>query len=166
MRAELKQDLRDTVKGLSDFYNVLKTKYDNHVALSRMIYALEILGHRRYGCRAVRELERLLQCKPEPFNPFTDLRSGIDTHDFCLHQCLAIACRILPEESNKYFKIHFAKILKVNHQTMKTPCEVITKLLEHDKITFDNQLDLVEEAFIKSKLSESKIKEYHESGKD
>lgn len=165
MRAELNQDLRDGVKRPSDLVNALTVHYTIPIAVSRIIYSLEILGHRRYGYRSIRYLQQHLNQKVKPFDPSSDLRAGVHPQKFCLHQCLAVACQILPEEHKGSFAKHFGKKLSINPKTMKTPCNVITRLLERDEVDFENHIDVIEEAFIKSKLSESKIKRYHDMGK-
>ena len=164
MRLELSQTNIDNANHPSDLYRALADHYsDPGVALARLIYALRILGHRRYGCRAIRELE-LLEQKPEPFDPSSSVvKQDADLDDFCLHQCLALACQVLPKESYESFINHFSPILNINPKTVNTPCEIVTQLIEKDKISAKNYLDLMEEALIKSRLSDREIKEYMEN---
>ena len=159
MQTELSLTERDKVKQPSDLYHALKNSYkDPAVLLARFIYALERLGHRRYGRRAVRELE-VAHCPPR----FDLANLKADRNNFILHQCLAMVCCILPRDCYDSFIAYFAKKLGVNPKKFQTPCHILTKLLERKFITPDNQLDLIEDALIKVELSENKIKEYIES---
>lgn len=158
MHSELTQPEIDNAKKPSDLYHALaKHHSDQTESSARFIYALRMLGHKRYGCRAVREL-------PGEFPAFDVAKLEVEKqHQFLFHQCLVIACRLLPRKCYHGFVAHFAKKLKVNPDNFDTPCSILTKSLKKGFITPDNQLDLLEEAFIKAELSENKIKEYAES---
>lgn len=164
MRLELSQAELESVRYLSDLFRTLEKHYDNsEVLLARFMYTLKILGHGRYGERAIRGLESLQQ-KLNPFSLDKDLKRGVDFDNFCLHQHLALACSMVPKEGNKCVIRQFARMINVNPSTVSTPCEIVTKLIESRKITVKNQLDLVEEVFIKSKLfSEDQLRKYREN---
>ena len=166
MRLELSQSELETAKHPSDLFHGLSKYYDHlEIVVARLMYALKILGHKRYGQRAIRELEQLPQT-PETFHPDTDVKHGTCLENFYLHQCLALACRMVPNgESANRFVTHFANILKINPSTVSTPCEIIIKLIERDKICSKNQLNLLEEAFVKLNLSDSHIRDYTENCK-
>ena len=85
MRSELTQDERDSAKSPSDLARCLQEQYDNPIVLqARFIYILEMLGHRYYGCRAVRKLEKTRETPP--FNITTDLPPNVNKKEFLLHQ--------------------------------------------------------------------------------
>ena len=159
LRSELKQVQLDTIRSVTDLYDVLQRVYDDpEKVFARLVYALTLLGHRRYGKFAIRKLPQ----RPPEFNPLTSLPAHVDPESFFLHQCLATVCRIIPEEGDtiERFIKHVAKLMCVNPSTLKTPCEALIKLLELVKIDQVNHLDLIEEALIKCGVSENTIKEY------
>lgn len=161
MRCELTQKERDTAHKCSSLYYALTNHYKKEDSLARFYYALKILGHRRYGCRAARELEGT----PQEF----DVAAKVQDHnksDFILHQCLAIVCRLIPSEYYRGFITHIAKELRVNPDLFNTPCDVLIKALEENYFMSTNQFNLIEDALIKAGLSESKIREYVESCQD
>ena len=163
IRSELTQDECNRIESASDLYHALAKHYTTPTALlSRLIYALENLGHRRYGHKAVREL---LRHSLPPFELRTDkLRSGWTKNDFILLQRLAVLCCMLPESCHSRFISHFAKKkLNANPSIYQSPCKVLTKLLLERIITKDNLFDEIEEALIKVELSESQIKEYFDN---
>ena len=162
LRSELKQVQLDTIRSVTDLYDVLQRVYDDQEKVfARIVYVLTLLGHRRYGKLAIR---KLLQ-RPPKFNPTNSLPQNVDLERFFLHQCLATVCRVIPEEGaiiERFIK-HVAKLIDVNPKTLKTPCEALVKLLELDRISYENYLDLIEVALIKCGVSESIIKEYLKS---
>ena len=163
VRSELTQDECDRIESVSDLYHALAEHYTTPKALlSRLIYALENLGHRRYGHRAVRELSRY---SLPPFElSMAKLRSGLTGNDFILLQRLAVLCCMLPESCHSKFISHFAKKkLNANPSIYQSPCKVLTKLLLEHMITKDNLFDEIEEALIKLEISESQIKEYFDN---
>ena len=56
LRTELTQTERDKAKTASDLYYALANHTDSEALLARYVYALEKLGRRRHGYRAVRKL--------------------------------------------------------------------------------------------------------------
>lgn len=166
VRSELTQEECDRVISASDLYHALAKHYtDPKVLLARFIYALEKLGHRRYGHRAVRELSSNHSLPPA----FTDLakvkfRPAVDRNEFILLQRLAVLCCMLPEGCHPKFTSHFAKKkLNANPSIYQTPCDILTKLLLERVLTTDNLFNEIEEALIKVELSESQIKEYFDN---
>ena len=160
MRCELTQDERDSIKDTLSLCNCLLKHYNPtnlEELLSRVIYALEILGHRRYGYRAIRKIEK--KCKPPPF----DIDGLVEKEKFLLHQYLAVACRLIPQSSNRSFIIHCAKELSHNPNKYATPCSIITQLLEQDKLTVKNHKEFMEEALIKADFSELQLNVYHDT---
>ena len=154
-RSELTQRERDEVKRPSDLYHALANHYsDPAVQLARFIYALEKLGHRRYGSRAVRELGQANGII------FDHTKLNGDTNIFLLHQHLADLCCMLPNTYQSKLIDHFAKELQINPSTCKTPCEILTKALEKEILTADDHINVIEDALIKVGLSENKIKVY------
>lgn len=163
VRSELSQDECEKVKSVSDLYHALAKHYaDPIVLLARFIYALENLGHRRYGHRAVRELSRY---SLPPFDlTMAKLRPEMTGNDFILLQRLAVLCCMLPESCYPKFISHFAKKkLNANPSIYQTPCDILTKLLLELIITTDTLFNEIEEALIKVELSESQIKEYFDN---
>jgi hypothetical protein len=133
VRSELSQDECDRVESVSDLYHALAEHYATpRELLSRLIYALENLGHRRYGHKAVRELSRY--SLPTFELTMAKLRSNSTGDDFILLQRLAVLCCMLPESCHSRFISHFAKKkLNANPNIYQTvPCAILTKLLlEH-----------------------------------
>ena len=160
LRSELKQVQLDGIKSAADLSNALKGVYDDEQKiLSRVMYALKILGHRRYGYYALRQLNKAMTIQQIEFDS-SFLPASIDRDEFCLYQCLAIVCVVLPRESNERFIKHFAKQLEINPGTVKTPCEILIKMIQAEKISCKNHENLIEEALIKSHLPDDKIKKY------
>lgn len=160
LRSELKQTQLDNITRSSDLYNALKNSKvydDEHSILARIMYALMVLSHRRYGHNALRRLGKE-QCQ-SPFK-ISSLPARVDHAKFSMCQCLATACVVLKPENNERFIKHFANQLEINRNTVKTPCEIFVKMLQSDKITSENYHDLIEEAMVKSHLSDEKIEEY------
>ena len=166
VRSELTQEECDKVRSASDLYHALEKHYtDPKVLLARFIYALEKLGHRRYGHRAVRELSSK-HSLPLAFADLTmeKFKPIIDRNEFILLQRLAVLCCMLPEGCHPKFISHFAKKkLNANPSIYQTPCDILTNLLLERIITMDNLFNEVEEALIKVELSESQIKEYFDN---
>ena len=166
VQCELTQDECDKVKSVSDLYHALAKHYtDPIVLLARFIYALENLGHRRYGHRAVRELSSY--SLPQFDLTMAKLRFKMTRNDFILLQRLAVLCCMLPESCQSRFISHFAKQKHVNANPsiFQTPCDILTKLFLEHIITADNLFNEIEEALIKVELSESQIKEYFDNYK-
>ena len=166
MRSELKQSERDEAKFPSDLAHCLmKSHYhDPSILLARFIYALKILGHRRYGYRAIRRIYSTISTNPSSL----DIEFEIDEHvganrkDFLLNQYLATACRLISQKYSKRFILCCAKKLGHNPEKYTTPCEVITKLLDGDLLTLDNHVDFMEEAMITADVPERVLQEYQD----
>jgi hypothetical protein len=162
MQSELTQTERDSATSPTDLLHCLKRKYITPTVLyARIAYSLEIVGHRFYGYRAVRKMEKV--CTPPRFDVVTQLHSTTNIDEFFLHQCLAVACRLIPESSWEGFIFHCAEMLNHNRARYSTPCQVITKMLREGVLTTENYEDIVEEALIKAGVSESILHKYHKS---
>ena len=160
LHSELKQVQLESIKSSADLCNALKEVYDDEQKiLSRIMCALKILGHRRYGHYSLRKLQKTITLQQTEFDS-SCLPEYVDRAEFCLYQCLAMVCVVLPQEINERFIKHFAKQLEINPSTVKTPCEVLIKMIQADRISCANHEALIEEAMIKSHLSDEKIKKY------
>ena len=162
MQSELTQTERDSANSPTDLLHCLKRKYITPTELyARMAYSLEIVGHRFYGYRAIRKMEKV--CTPPHFEVVTQLHSTANIDKFFLYQCLAVACRHIPDSSWEGFILHCAEMLNHNPSRYTTPCQVITKMLQEGVLTTENYEDIVEEALIKVGVSESILHKYHKS---
>ena len=162
MYSELVQTERDNANSPSDLLHCLKKKYITPTLLyARFIYTLEIVGHRFYGYRAIRKMEKVYT--PPHFDVATQLHSTINTDEFILHQCLAIACRLVPENTWDSFIFHCAEKLNHNRNRYTTPCQVLTKMLQEGVLMTENHEDIVEEVLVKAGISESVLHKYHKS---
>lgn len=162
MHSELTLTERDSARSPSDLLHCLKKKYITQTLLyARFTYTLEIVGHRFYGYRAIRKMEKVHTSSH--FDVATQLHSAINADEFILHQCLAIACRLVPENSWDNFIFHCAEKLNHNHNKYTTPCQVLTKMLQEGVLTTENHEDIVEEALVKAGVSESVLHKYHKN---
>jgi hypothetical protein len=146
LRTELTQADMETEKYPSGLYHKLKRRYHNsEVLLSRFIYALERLGHRRHGLRAVRKLHEFGIRKPKQFNPADEITDPAKVRLFNFYQCLVEICRDLELSHYKRLLTYSTKTFLggVNPRLIKTPCELFTKLLEQKIISEDDQTCLV-----------------------
>ena len=144
------------MKCASDLYRTLAKHYtDLKVLLARFIYALEKLGHRRYGYRAIRVLP--ITDRPAPFD-HSKLQPKVAESEFIFFQRLAALCCMLPRSYHTKFIAYLAKKLGTNPSLHPTPCDILTKSLMENIITTDNQFNEIEEALVE--LPESQIKEY------
>lgn len=157
--SELNETQCQKIKIASDLYCELAQHYtDPEMRLSRFIYALEKLGHRRYGCRAIRHLEE--RYRPAPF----DLaKLKVDMNKFILLQRLTVLCCTLPKDRYDRFSDHLAKKVLANPKKYNTPWKILRKALKKNLITSENHLDVLEEALIEVELSERQIKEAFEN---
>lgn len=161
MRCELRQDHVENATKASELCYHLMEYYNNaEIVVRRIIYALEILGHRRYGYRAVRKVESVY--RPPALFETTMLPERVNKEHFLLHQYLAVACRHISEECSRHFIAICANRLDQNSKNFATPCAVITKLLEENVVTVDNHEDYMEEVLVEAKVSESQLKQYHD----
>ena len=159
LRSELKQVQLESIGSSADLCDALRGVYDDEQkVLARIMYALKVLGHRRYGYYALRKLQQTVTL-PTEFD-LSCLPTIVDHDKFCLYQHLATVCRVLPRENYDRFIKHFATQLEINHSTVKTPCEVLVKMLLADKISCENHEELIEEAMIKSHLCDDALKIY------
>ena len=146
LRTELTQAELDPTTTPSDLYHLLERNYcDSEVLLARFIYALEKLGHRRHGLKAVRELDNFDIEKPKQFIP-ADIIDPTKLQLFNFYQCLVEVCSHLdPSYYSRLIKLTTKTYLGGrNHKLIKTPCKLFVILLEHRKITKDDQTCLVE----------------------
>lgn len=141
MRSEFRQAELDTANKASDIYNILANKHDK--AFTRFVYALEKLGHRRHGFRAVRKLKEFSIKKPSQYMP-----SGRkhEVQKFNFFQCLVEICVHL--DANLYSRLfaYSAKVLLggTNPNTFETPCKLLTRLVNKGVIHTEDQTKLVE----------------------
>ena len=149
LRGELTQNERDAALNSSDIYHVLAKHYKQPVALARFIYALEKLGHRRHGHRAVTELSKFSISKPEKFNPATYMKRE-KLKLFHFHQCLVEVLVHLGKEHQPKLISHFARthLHGTNPRTIESPCALFTQLLEKQVITKDN-MDILDDGLRK-----------------
>jgi hypothetical protein len=145
MRGELSQTERDTACMPSDLYHALAKHYEPPVALARFVYALERLGHRRHGHRAVNELSEFSISKPDQFNAAAHMTED-KLEAFLLHQRLVDVLVHLEEEYYPKIIPHFTKtcLRGINPNTIDSPCALFTQMLERGVITKDNTDRLVE----------------------
>ena len=173
MRSELTQAEMEGAKSPSDLAHCLmKSHYSEpSILLARFLYALKILGHRRYGYRAMRRIYSILnECidHPPAIQSSSDIKFEIDAHvnvdknTFLLNQYLATACRLIPPKCCGSFILYCAKQLGHNPEKYSTPCEVITKMLEQQIISPDNHLEFMEDALITAGVSERVLQEYQD----
>lgn len=129
MRGELTQTERDAAHRPSDLYHALVKHYEEPVALARFIYALENLGHRRHGHRAVRQLSEFSIPKPGRFDPVANM-SREEVKSFQFYQCLVDVLVHLEEEYYPKLISHFTKtyLQGINPNTIDSPCALFTQL--------------------------------------
>lgn len=144
MRSEPHKAELDRANKASDIYNILANKHDQmDEALARFVYALEKLGHRRHGFRAVRKLKEFSIKKPSQYKP----SGGKDeVKKFNFFQCLVEICVNL--DANLYSRLfaYFAKVLLggINPKIFETPCELLIYLVDREVIQTEDQTKLVE----------------------
>lgn len=156
MRGELNETDCESIKSAADLFHALEKPYPNKdVQLARFICALEKLGHRKYGWRAIRKLEE--RYLPPPFDPHTRVA---DINNFVVHQKLAVLCCILPKDSYSKFITHCAKKCGCNPNKCKTPWGILVECLNRNILTYEDHLDQIEEALVAAGLSESEIQEH------
>ena len=145
LRGELTQTERDATHQPSDLYHALVKHYEPPVALARYIYALERLGHRRHGRRAVTKLREFSISKPDQFTAAAHMTED-DLEAFLLHQSLVDVLVHLEEEYYPKIIPHFAKtcLRGINPNTIDSPCALFTQMLERRVITKANTDRLVE----------------------
>ena len=164
MRRELTEDQGQNDRHPSDLVTYLMEHYDNpDIVYSRLVYTLQILGHRRYGHRAMRKLEASRKSNNDrPFD--IDFHIKVDKNEFLLHQYLAVACRVIPPDCwNNFIAYCSNEILGGHNPSLyKTPCQVLTKMLEEDKVTPENHEEVMEEALINAGVPEQSLEKYQE----
>ena len=145
MRGELTQTERDAADQPSDLYHALVKHYEPPVALARFVYALERLGHRRHGRRAVNELSEFFISIPDQFTAAAHMTED-NVEAFLLHQSLVDVLVHLEEEYYTKIIPHFAKtcLRGINPNTIDSPCALFTQMLETGVITTANTDRLVE----------------------
>ena len=143
LRTELTQTERDNAKRASDLYIALTNHYqDSEVRLARYVYALERLGRRRHGFRVVRRLKEFSVEKPVQFDP-TMCSKPLE---FNFYQCLVDISVHLDTSCHSRLIAYAAKALLdgANPGLIKSPHELLLKLLQMRVISKDHQKDLVE----------------------
>ena len=145
MRGELTQTERDAILKPSDLYHALAKHYDEPIALARFIYALEKLGHRRHGCRAVSQLREFHISKPDKFNPAAYMTRE-KLKFFQLYQCLVEVLVHLGEEHYPMLIFHFTStyLHGANPSTIESPAALFTQLLDKAVIRKNNIDTLVD----------------------
>ena len=144
MKTELTQMRREKARKPSDLYHALANHYpDSEKQLARYVYALEKLGRRRHGFRAVRRLNDFSIKKPAQFVPTGE---SIDVQEFNFYQCLVDISVHLDVRCHSRLAAYAAKMFLdgENPGLIKSPHELLTKLLQRQVISKDNQKDLVE----------------------
>ena len=146
MQTELTQAQLDDAEKPSDLYHALANNYhDPDVLLARFIDALEKLGRRRYGFRAVRKLKDFSIKKPIQFNP-TDSLDSVKLQEFNFLQCLVGICVHIEATCHSRVIAYSAKMYLdgINPRLIKTPCELFKIMLEKQNITMKDQKNLLE----------------------
>ena len=146
MRTELTETQREAAKSPSDLYFALGLHYDDPtLLLSRFIYALELLGHRRHGFRAVRKLDDFAIQKTTQFNP-AHFVSEDKLKEFHFNQCLVKVCAHLEASYHSRLIAYFTRthLGGTNPRMIHTPSKLIIKLLERQLITTTDQNALLE----------------------
>ena len=149
LQTELAQAEMESEKFPSGLYRKLERKYSNpEVLLSRFIYALEKLGHRRHGFRAVRKLNEFGIKKPKQFNPTDEIIDPAKVRLFNFYQCLVEICRDLKVSHYKRLSTYSTKTYlggaNPRLPTCKTPWTLFVNLLNHRTISEDDQRCLLE----------------------
>lgn len=156
VRSELSEIDCESIKSSANLFHALEKPYPNKdVQLARFIYTLEKLGHRRYGCRAIRKLDERY-CPP----PFDVGKQVADIDNFVVCQRLAVLCCLLPKDSYSKFITHCAKKCECNPTKCKTPWGILVECLNREIITYENHLDQIEDALHEAGLNESEVEEH------
>lgn len=110
--------------------------------MARYVYALERLGHRRYGFRAIRRLNEFSIEKPVQFDP-TMCSNPLESN---FYQCLVDINVHLNTSCHPRLIAYAAKALLdgANPELIKSPHELLLKLLQMRVISKDDQRNLVE----------------------
>ena len=140
LRTELTQTERDKAKTASDLYYALANHIDPEALLARYVYALEKLGRRRHGYRAVRKLSEFSIEKPVKFD------SASKPLEFSFHQCLVDISVHLNTSCHSRLIAYAAKAFLdgANPRLIQSPHELLMNLLQMRVISKDDQKDLVE----------------------
>ena len=140
LRTELTQTERDKAKKASDLYHALTNHIESEALLARYVYALEKLGRRRHGFRAVRRLSEFSIEKPVKFDPTSK------PLEFSFHQCLVDISVHLNTSCHPRLIAYAAKALLdgANPRLIKSPHELLIKHLQMRVISKDDQKDLME----------------------
>lgn len=143
-QSELTQPERENARKPSDLYHALANHYPNlEELLARYVYALEKLGHRKHGFRAVRKLDDFSIQKPNQFNP-TGESTEVQDFNFC--QCLVDICVHLDISCYSRLNAYACKTFLdgANPKLISSPQELFMRLLQDQVITKEKQKDLVE----------------------
>jgi hypothetical protein len=115
------------------------------VCLARFIYALERLGHRRHGYRAIDQLSDFSIVEPPDFHPATYLgRDELKIFRFLQNMMKVLVC-LKGDTQQKLIKYFTDKHLHgTNPSNIKTLCSLFTLLLEREVISPDKTQALAE----------------------
>lgn len=148
LQSDLLQDDLDKATRPSNLYNALvkrrlANEWDQEVLLARFVYALEKLGHRRYGFRAVRKIENFGIKRPAEYCPVGEQAKVKEFHFF---QCLVEICVHLDVKHYRPLYKYSAKMHfnGTNPKLITAPAHLLTLLLYEGVITIDKQEHLVE----------------------
>lgn len=148
MRTELSGTVRESARRPSDLYVALSESvyyYDPTVLLARFLYALEKLGRRRHGHRAMRQLAEFSITEPSKFSP-EDHMSGDQLQEFLFHQLLVKILVKLGKGCDQkligYFTMHH--LHGANPRVIKDPVTLFTVLLQTGVIDKNNTKAMIE----------------------
>ena len=143
LQTDLQETALDRAQTAAEIYILLTSKHSIEVSLSRLIYALEKLGHRRHGFRAVRKSRDFSIEKPSPHVPDGDQEK---VQKFYFYQCLVEICVHLDKKYHRRLSAYCASILLdgISPYNMETPCQVLIRLLHRAIINKDDQNKLVD----------------------
>ena len=114
---------------------------DESKALSRIIYSLDLVGHRRYGKRSVRDLKEFEIEQPKAYDP------SKDSKEVQLFQVLAeVASRLKPRHADRLREYYAEKLLDgINPEGPSTSSllSLFARLVQEKRITGDDQKQFV-----------------------
>lgn len=157
----------ENAKSFHDLFNIVLNKLyqgNKENALSRMVYLLDqVSGHRKYGARSVRLLEKFKIPKPPPHNEEEQPQL------VQLYHCLAKIASRLSLDHEESIRNVMAKNLggiEPKSQQMKSICGLFSFMVHNKRITVDDQEELVELLFnVRAKSNLIFVKKYRERNK-
>ena len=139
-RAEIPLALLERASCLLELFLLIKDYYngDETAALSRLVYTLNLMGHKRFGRKAVREMRKYNLSEPPEHDPSGDPRKAQ------LYQCLAEIGRRLTDHEEYQIRRFCARALGLNlrAQSLISMVALMALLVQEQKITEENQIDL------------------------